>query len=114
MSSALEAGASDFQLYVNEAELDKVVKKQITQDKAHITHTYLPGATCEELIARCDPCAANRQFMWILRGHDEFSGFADEIGLFGQNPRSKVRQSDLNYVIDKGTPAKAFRDDTKG
>ncbi len=114
MSSIVEEAAGEFELHVNYEQLKKVFEGQLKEDAATTTMTFLPGATPEELIARCDASTKGRTFFSVLHGHDEFAGFAEEVGFFGTNNRSKVRQSDLNYVIDKGTPAKVFRDDTKG
>ncbi|CAK0887356.1 unnamed protein product, partial [Prorocentrum cordatum] len=115
VNSLLERGAVPFELWVNSVELAKWhnAKGDIKEEHVPITLTFLPGATMEELSAQCDPTKAGRSYFSVLHGHDEFAGVADELGIFGSNPRSKARQSDFNYLIDKGTPSKVLRDDSK-
>ena len=109
----LNAGATDFEAWINREKLEAVYRNVKTQDDASITLTYLPGATCEELPSACDPSRPDRKFFDVSHGQDEWAGFADELGTFAPNPRSKTCQSDFNYLIDKGTPAKVVRDESK-
>ena len=86
----------------------------LDRDDAPLTLTYIPGATPEELFAKCDADAASRVFHGLLHGHDEIAGFFEDMGLYGGGQRTKARQGDLNVLMDKGRPSKIFRDHDRG
>jgi hypothetical protein len=114
INTLVDENALPFELWVNDAHLAGVSTGALSKEDAPITLTYLPGATPEELMAKCDADQAGRAFYGVLHGHDEIAGFFEDIGFYGNGTRTKGRQSDLNYLMDKGRPSKVYRDESKG
>ena len=87
---------------------------QVDRGEAPVTWTFIPGATPEELFAKCDADRFARTYHGLLHGHDEIAGFFEDMGLYSGGHRTEARQSDLNFLMDKGRPSKIFRDHDKG
>ena len=114
VNTIIEEAAQEFELWVNRVNLQLLADTEVEPGEAPLTLTYIPGATPEELFAKCDADLAARVFHGVLHGHDEIAGFFEEMGLYGNGQRTKARQSDLNFLMDKGRPSKIFRDQDKG
>ena len=114
VSTIIEEAATEFELWVNRESLRAVAEGVLERADAPLTITWIPGATPEELCAKCDADSPGRAYFGVLHGHDEIAGFFEDMGLYGHGQHTKSRQADFNALMDKGRPSKIYRNQELG
>jgi hypothetical protein len=113
LQSMVDEAMHKFQILVNRKELELIQAKRKQRDDAVLTTTYMKGVTPERFFAKCDADMEGRSFCSMLLGHDEFAGWAEEVGLLPGGKGTKERQANLNIAFDTGRPSKDYQDEKR-
>lgn len=113
MQALLDSACHPFQLIVNTPTLNTDDGNSVARDNAVLTTTYIKGMTLERFFARCDADLEGRCCAPILAGHDEFAGWAEDVGLLPGNKGSKERLAQLHIAFDTGRPSKYCQDERR-
>lgn len=113
LQAMVDEALHNFQIEVNMRELNALREGTRTREEACLTTTYMKGVTPERFFAKCDADMEGRCFASMLLGHDEFAGWAEEVGLLPGSKGSKERQANLNIAFDTGRPSKDYQDERR-